>query len=201
MRVPPSQSLTRCVAAFRACSRRLSRKARVTRVSRVPKVNTSALWAAWSSACASFMFSSVRAFIEPETSINSNILRGRARRLNRPSRSTSPSLRTLSRKVRRRSAKGPRRARMRRWPRRRGNRAGASRDSRRSASLVAPCAKRRSTSASARAAARPDSLASSASGGSSPPRPSSCSRTVSSSSPSARSIASLPRKWTSNSRS
>ncbi len=58
------------------------------------------------------------------------------RRLRRPSRSTSPSLRTLSRKVRRRSANGPRRARLRRWPRRRGRRAGASRDSRRSASPV-----------------------------------------------------------------
>ena len=82
------------------------------------------------------MFSSVRAFIEPETSISSRIFRGRVRRLRRPSRSTSPSLRTLSRRVRRRSANGPRRARRRRWPRRRGSRAGASRDSRRSASLV-----------------------------------------------------------------
>ena len=44
------------------------------------------------------MFSSVRAFIEPDTSISNRILRGRGRRRKRPSRSTSPSLRTLSRK-------------------------------------------------------------------------------------------------------
>src|SRR5204863_321646 len=73
-------------------------------------------------------------------------------------------------------------ARMRRWPRRRGSRAGASRASFRKALPVALAAKRRSTSASARAAASPDSLASSASSVSSSPRPSSCKRTISSSS-------------------
>ena len=73
MRVPPSQSLTRNEAAFSACSRRFSRSAGVTRVSRVPKVNTSTLPAACTSACASRMFSSVRAFIEPETSIRNRI--------------------------------------------------------------------------------------------------------------------------------
>ncbi len=128
--------LTRKDAAFSACSRRFSRSAGVTRVSRVPKVNTSTVPADCTSACASRMFSSVRAFIEPETSIRNRILRGRWRRRIRPSRSTSPSLRTLSRRVRRRSANGPLRARRRRWPRRRGSRRAASRDNCRSGSLV-----------------------------------------------------------------
>src|SRR4051794_34301228 len=77
IRVPPSQSLTRCAAAFSACSRRFIRSARVTRVSRVPKVKTSALGAACTSAWASFILSSVRLFIEPETSISSRNFRGR----------------------------------------------------------------------------------------------------------------------------
>jgi len=88
-----------------------------------------------------------------------------------------------------------------RLPRRRGSRAGASRASFRKASPVALAAKRRSTKASARAATSPDSLASSASSVSSSPRPSSCRRTTSSSSAPVWSIASLPMKWMSNSRS
>ena len=165
MRVPPSQSLTTCAAARSACSRRFSRSARVTRVSRVPKVKVSTCGAACVSACASARFSSVRCFIEPETSISSSSLRGRGRRRSRLSLRNSPSLRTLSRSVRRRSANGPRRARIRRWPRRSGRRRGASRASRRSGSLAPPRSKRRSTSASARAAAWPDSLTSSANSG------------------------------------
>ncbi len=68
--------------------------------------------------------------------------------------------------------------------------------------LVETAANRRSTTASARVAVRPESFVSSENSGSSSPRPSSWSRTVSSSSPSLPcSMASLPRKCRSNSRS
>ena len=133
MRVPPSQSLTRCAAAFSACSRRFSRSGRVTRVRRVPKVKTSAVPTACTSACASSC--------SPRCGLSSSRRRRSgaaacAAACRRSQPSEPQHLAVVADAVTQGAAQvrqtGPRRARIRRWPRRRGSRAGASRMSRRS---------------------------------------------------------------------
>ena len=77
-------------AAASACSRREAQRARDPRQPRAEREDLDPR-AAWASAWARRRFSSVCAFIEPETSISSR-MRGRVRRLRRGSLSTSPSL-------------------------------------------------------------------------------------------------------------
>ena len=113
-----------CAAAESACSRRLRRSARVTRVSRVPKVNTSTLGAACDQRMREFDVV-VGAPLHRAGDVDQQQHLARARA---PLQAPEPQhLAVVAHDCRARCGAdrpGPRRARMRRWPRRRGSRAG-----------------------------------------------------------------------------
>ena len=187
MRVPPSQSLTRCAAAASACSRRLSaQRARDAGQPRAEGEDLDVAAPPATSACASCRLSSVRAFIEPETSISSSSLRGRCA----PLQASQPQhLAVVAHAV----AQGAAQIGERAAPRAHAPVAAPPRQARAAPRAQAGAARR--PSRSPRSGARPAPrrgrrrarirwLRRRASGSSSP-RPSSCRRTISSSSASA----------------
>ena len=201
MRVPPSQSGTRPDALARAASGLRNRSAAVIRVSRVPRVKPSMRSDARWSTCANRNALSVCSFIEPETSTSSRIRRCPGARRRHGSTGVSPPWRTAARNARGRSTMSPRRARLRRKPRRRGSRSGASRANRRRRSMPGPAGNRRSPSSSAAVADWPDSPRSVPSDGSNAAPPSSWTRTSVSSSLSPGTGASSPWNQARNSAS
>ena len=107
IRVPPDQSGTDRDTAATAESSSRGRSSRVIRVRVVENRNASTRRWRWLSACAKCR--SIREYrsIDPLTSHNRRIGRGRRRRSRRGSEKTSPPVRTLCRNARRKSRRGP----------------------------------------------------------------------------------------------